>query len=102
MRIGRLGVVDVGDAVNGRDRRDSMRIELEGQQTPADRTDRYTVRARQRGSGECVGDVVRCPGRDVADTGELGRVAIAALDEGPIGQYVVDDTEHADRRHPQA
>ena len=55
--------------------------------------------------GEGVGQVVRGEGRgaaaDVVEGGQLGGRGLALLDEGPVGEDVVDDADHRQGRRAE-
>ncbi len=74
-----------------------MRLGHEGTQAVAHGTGRHPVRPGQGGGGERVGDEVRRGARRVAtqvvEGAELGCGGAALLDEGPVAEHVVDDTE---------
>ena len=62
VRVGGLGVVDPGDAVDLGDRGDPVAVGAEGAQPVAHRGLGDAVGAGQRGGGQGVGDDVRAPG----------------------------------------
>ena len=102
MRVGGLGVVDPGDAVDLGDGRDPVPVGPEGAQPVADRGRGDAVRAGQRGGGERVGDEVRAPGEArSAIVQSSAALAAALLDEGPVGEDVVDHADHPDAGHAE-
>ncbi len=105
VRVGRLGVVDIADAGDSGDQGDPMGVGGEGLEAGAHGERSDAVGPSQRGGGERIGEVV--PGhrlaadRQVGDRPQLGRRVLALLDEGAVGQHVVDHADHGDGRHPQ-
>ena len=97
VRVGGLGVVDPADAVDRCDLGDAVRLWHERAQAGAHRPGRDPVRPGQGCSREGVGDEVRGGARRVAaqvvEGAELGCGGATLLDEGPVGEHVVDDTE---------
>ena len=102
VRVGGLGVVDVGDPVDDRDLGDPVAVGPERPQPVAHRHRRDAVRAGQRRGGQRVGHEVRGRGRQVGDRAELGGAVLPLLDERPVGEHVVDDARASRRRARRA
>ena len=101
MRVGGLGVVDPGHAVGLGDVGDPVAVGTERAQPVAHRLLADAVGAGERGRGQGVGDEVRGGRGEVAERAELGRAGGPLLDEGPVDEQVLDDTEVAGRRHAE-
>lgn len=106
MGVGGLGVVDEPDAVDLTEVGHPVLVGTERPQALAHRDRRHPVGAGQRRGGERVGEQVRRdpPGAVRAEVGEgaqLGRRGLPLLDEGPVGQDVVDDADHRQARHAE-
>src|SRR5690606_29647033 len=101
--VGRLGVVDPGDAAAGGDDLDPVPAAVEGAQPGGDRLRGDPVGAGERRGGQRVGDDVARDlptrgGGEVSEVGERGEregVGLAAGFEGAVAQDVLDDAELA-------
>ena len=106
VRVGGLGVVDPGHAVVLGDQRDPVTVGPEAPQPVADGDLADAVRAGQGGGGQRVLHGVRRrpagAGRgEVGQRAQLGGAGLARLDEGTVGEDVLDDAEHADGGHAE-
>ena len=83
-----------------------MAVGAEAAQPVADGRLGDAVRPGQRGGGQGVGDHVRCrAGRagcgQVGERAQLGGAGLALLDEGAVGEDVLDHADHPDAGHAE-
>ena len=104
VRIGRLGVIDPGDAVDDLDHLDAVRVEPEAAQGVSDGGRRDLQRPGERRRREDVRDHVRGGEAllgQVGDGGQLQRARATVLEERPIDQDAVDHAQVARPGHTQ-
>jgi hypothetical protein len=105
MRFGRLGVVDVVDALHGRDLGDPVVVRTEADEPVPHGHGWHAVGARQSSGRQRVRNSVRCErggvALQVAERAELGGVGAPVRHERTVGQHVVHHAQLPDGRHPQ-
>jgi hypothetical protein len=103
VRVGRLGVVDPADAVEERHLGDPVPLGAEGPKSVTHGQRAHSVGAGESSRRQGVGDGVRRYGRggaaQVVDRAQLGGGPFPLVDEGPVGQDVVDDPDHRGCRY---